>query len=130
MGSRLRTAQPDEFQSRWWYDSAAPTNNHEHGLDMVNISEGMRRVCGIAHGSFCAKHDLQEWALKITQMQPGVFKIVSTAPIGGTVQNITLRPGLNFGDHLVHTRKPLQRLSALLAESGQLVATLPLPCSE
>jgi hypothetical protein len=22
--------------------------------------------------------------------------------IGGTVQNITLRPGLNFGDHLVH----------------------------
>ena len=69
---------------------------------MVNISEGLQRVCGLAHRSFCATHSLQEWALKITQLQPGVFKIVSTAPTGGTVQNITLRPGLNFGDHLVH----------------------------
>jgi hypothetical protein len=95
-------AEPDEFQARWWYDSAMPTSNHQRGLEMVNIPEGMQRMCGIAHGSFCAKHDLQEWALQITQLQPGVFKIVSTAPIGGTVQNITLRPGLNFGDHLVH----------------------------
>ena len=79
-----------------------PTNNHEHGLDIVNTSEGMQRICGMAHGSFCAKHGLQDWALKITQTQPGVFKIVSTAPIGGTVENITLRSGLNFGDHLVH----------------------------
>jgi hypothetical protein len=79
-----------------------PTSNHQHGLEMVNIPEGMQRMCGIAHGSFCAKHDLQDWALKITQPQPGVFKIVSTAPIGGTAENITLRPGLNFGDHLAH----------------------------
>ncbi len=79
-----------------------PTNNHEHGLDMVDIPEGMQRMCGMAHGWFCANHDLQDWALQITQVQPGVFKIVSTAPLGGTVQNITLRPGLNFGDHLVH----------------------------
>jgi hypothetical protein len=89
------------FQFRWWYDSVT-TNNHEHGLEMVNIPEGMQRVCGMAHGSFRAKHDLQEWALTITRPQPGVFKIVSTAPIGGAVENITLRPGLNFGDHLLH----------------------------
>jgi hypothetical protein len=64
---------------------------------MVNIPEGIQRMCGMAHGWFCANHDLQDWALQITQAQPGVFKTVSTAPIGGTVQNITLRPGLNFG---------------------------------
>jgi hypothetical protein len=102
-GSLRIPPEPDEFKARWWYDSAMPTSNHEHGLEMVNIPEGIQRMCGMAHGSFCAKHDLQDWALKITQVQPGVFKIVSAAPIGGTVQNITLRPGLNFGDHLVLT---------------------------
>ena len=70
-----------------------PTN--KRGLEMVDIPQGMQRICGMAHGWFCAKHDLQEWALQITQPQPGLFKIVSTAPIGGTVENITPRPGLN-----------------------------------
>ena len=78
------------------------TSNHERGLEMVNIPEGLQRMCVMAHGSFCAKHDLQDWALRITQLQPGVFKIVSAAPIGGAVENITLRPGLNFCDLLVH----------------------------
>jgi len=47
-----------------------PTNNHERGLEMVNIPEGMQRMCGMARGWFCANHDLQDWALQITQSSP------------------------------------------------------------
>ena len=79
-----------------------PTNNHEHGLEMVDVPGDLQQMCGAAHGSFCANHDLQDWSLKITQPQRGVFKIVSTAPIGGTVEQTAMRPGRNFRDHVAH----------------------------
>jgi hypothetical protein len=79
-----------------------PTRNHEHGLEMVNLPTEIEQVCGTAHDRFCQQHDLQDWDLRVIQPQQDVVKIVSTAPIGGTVQQTTFRPGRNFGEHVTH----------------------------
>jgi len=69
---------------------------------MVNLRSEIEQVCGTAHDHFCQQHDLQDWNLTVSQQQQDVVKIVSTAPIGGTVEHTSFRPGRSFGEHVTY----------------------------
>jgi len=69
---------------------------------MVNLQSEIEQVCGTAHDRFCQQHALQDWNLTVSQQQQDVVKIVSTAPIGGTVEHTSFKPGPSFGEHVTY----------------------------